>query len=73
MPYSANNLDRDDTESALDRKSCFLGQPEARGWTAATTVQIPTPALAVFGGLTGNDDSPVRLGDLHLLAMPSSL
>lgn len=39
-------------------------KPEARGWTSA--FQIGINRFAVFGGLTGNDESPVRLDDLWI-------
>jgi hypothetical protein len=46
-----------------------LQQPMARGWTASAVVLMPMPVLAVFGGLSGNDESPVRLDDLQLLVL----
>lgn len=45
--------------------------PEGRGWTQAATrsTEGDTESLIVFGGLSGTDAAPLRLGDLWRLDM----
>lgn len=42
-------------------------KPEARGWAAAAALS-PTEAV-LFGGLSGSDESPVRMKDVWLLSV----
>ena len=42
--------------------------PLQRGWSAGCSISTPEKSrLAVFGGLSGDDDNPQRLNDLWVL------
>ena len=40
--------------------------PLQRGWSSGSSLPNNKNRLAVFGGLSGNDDNPTRLGDLWI-------
>jgi len=56
-----------DTESGTVIPSILVGdsKPAARGWTAMT--KISENKALLFGGLSGNDDNPIRHNDTWIL------
>merc|ERR1712198_58485 len=49
-----------------DPKNDESGMPTQRGWSSGCSLPNNKSQLAVFGGLSGNDDNPKRLGDLWI-------
>jgi len=49
-----------------DPKNDESGMPLQRGWSSGCSLPNNKNQLAVFGGLSGNDDDPKRLGDLWI-------
>jgi len=59
----------DPTNDSLEELSISSG-PAARGWCAMATLDAQSAVL--FGGLAGDDETPIRLGDLHSLTITLS-
>ena len=49
-----------------DPKDDERGMPLQRGWSSGCSLPNHKNQLVVFGGLSGNDDNPERLGDLWI-------
>ena len=49
-----------------DPKNDERGMPLQRGWSSGCSLPNHKNQLVVFGGLSGNDDNPKRLGDLWI-------
>ncbi|XP_066915449.1 uncharacterized protein [Clytia hemisphaerica] len=47
------------------------GMPLQRGWSSGCSLPSNKSQLAIFGGLSGNDENPTRLGDLWICTIAS--